>query len=89
MPFSTATLVCARSARVVAGGEDKTTPPAPNTVGQVAAPQPAGGGKPPAATRADRAQTSVAVLNGTTVTGLARSVANRIEEQGFTTVAVT
>ncbi|HEY3018562.1 MAG TPA: LytR C-terminal domain-containing protein [Solirubrobacteraceae bacterium] len=29
------------------------------------------------------------MLNGTTVTGLARSVANRIEEQGFTTVAVT
>ena len=79
-------------ARVVAGdGGEQKTPPAPNTLGQAPSPaaQPSSPGAPPARTKAQRAQTSVAVLNGTTVTGLARSVANRLEEQGFTTVAVT
>ena len=78
-------------ARVVAGGSEEKAPPAPNTLGQAPAstPQPSGPGAPAARTKAQRAQTSVAVLNGTTVTGLARSVANRLEEQGFATVTVT
>ena len=71
------------------GGGGKSTPPAPNSVGAAPAIKATGNGAAPAAAKAQRAQTSVAVLNGTTVTGLARSVANRLEEQGFTTVAVT
>ncbi|HWC28061.1 MAG TPA: LytR C-terminal domain-containing protein, partial [Solirubrobacteraceae bacterium] len=34
-------------------------------------------------TSAERGATNVAVLNGTTQTGLAREVANKIQEQGF------
>jgi hypothetical protein len=37
-----------------------------------------------ALTRAERRATDVAVLNGTTQTGLARAVANKIQEDGFT-----
>jgi hypothetical protein len=78
-------------ARVVAGGDEKKPAPAPNTVGPApSAATPSGGGSaPPATTKAQRAETNVAVLNGTTVTGLARSVATRLEDQGFATVAVT
>jgi hypothetical protein len=37
-----------------------------------------------ALTRAERRATDIAVLNGTTQTGLARAVANKIQEDGFT-----
>jgi hypothetical protein len=74
----------------VTGGSSKP-PRAPNTVAQSpAAKTPSNGtNAPPPATRAQRAQTNVAVLNGTTVTGLARSVANRLQDQGYTIGNVT
>jgi hypothetical protein len=51
----------------------------------VAAEEPAAGG----GAAASHADTNVAVLNGTTVTGLARSVATRLEEDGYTIGTVT
>src|SRR5436190_191893 len=81
-------IVAGAIVRVVGGGNDSSAPSTPNTVGEVSAGQtPAGAGA--TTSRGQRAQTSIAVLNGTTVTGLARGVANKLEEQGFTTVAVT
>jgi len=63
------------------GGSD--TPPADNAIG--GSPPPAA--SPPAAPSApkvDRKATQVAVLNGTTQNGLAGSVADKIEDRGFT-----
>jgi hypothetical protein len=70
------------------GGDDNGTPSKPNSVGQ-AQPAQTPASAAPATSRAERAQTNVAVLNGTTVTGLARSVANRVQEQGYTIGNVT
>jgi hypothetical protein len=69
----------------VTGGSNAPTP-APNTVAGSPADQTTTGGKTaaPAVSKAQRAQTNVSVLNGTTITGLARSVANRLQDQGYT-----
>ncbi|MEA2190252.1 MAG: LytR cell envelope-related transcriptional attenuator, partial [Solirubrobacteraceae bacterium] len=65
---------------LLTGGND--TPPADNAIG--GSPPPAA--SPPAASKpkVDRKATQVAVLNGTTQNGLAGSVANKIEDKGFT-----
>jgi hypothetical protein len=64
------------------------TPPAGNQIGDATPPAAV---PPPAAasglTKAERAATSVAVLNGTTQTGLASAVAQTIEKKGFTILA--
>lgn len=63
----------------VFGGDDGPAPK-PNVVAQ-----PAGsdGDSPSTAAPLDRAGTVVSVLNGTTVTGLARGAMNRILERGY------
>ena len=75
----------------VTGGSDNSAAPTPNTVaGGSAAQQDAGGQTTaPAVSKAQRAQTNVAVLNGTTITGLARSVASRLQDSGYTVGNVT
>jgi hypothetical protein len=84
-------LVLAIAAAVLTqvGGDDGDPAPPPNTVDTPAAG--AGGGSTAGdpASRAERSQTNVAVLNGTTVNGLARSVANRLDEEGYTVGTVT
>jgi hypothetical protein len=65
-------------------------PPPGNEIG-IATPPPAA--SPSAAltstsTKVDRAATQVAVLNGTTTTGLARGVADKLEKSGFTIIKV-
>jgi hypothetical protein len=74
----------------VTGGSNAPAP-APNTVAGSPADQTTTGGKTaaPAVSKAQRAQTNVSVLNGTTITGLARSVANRLQDQGYTVGNVT
>jgi len=72
---------------VLSSGGDKPTP-AGNEIGDatpppVAAPPPA-----PATAKVDRANTQIAVLNGTTTTGLARGVADKLEKSGFTILSV-
>jgi LytR cell envelope-related transcriptional attenuator len=71
---------------LTSGGIDK--PPAGNQIGDATPPAAV---SPPAAgsglTKTERAATSVAVLNGTTQTGLASAVAQTIEKQGFTILA--
>ncbi len=67
---------------LLTGGSD--APPAANEIGPPSASE-APPPPPPSSTPAiDRKATPVAVLNGTTQTGLAGSVADKIEEQGFT-----
>jgi len=72
----------------IGGGSDD--PPAGNAVGDVS-PPPAAAPPPPtpasSLTKAERAATPVAVLNGTTQTGLASAVARTIEKSGFTILA--
>ena len=72
----------------IGGGSDD--PPAGNAVGDVS-PPPAAAPPPPtpasSLTKAERAATPVAVLNGTTQTGLASAVARTIEKNGFTILA--
>jgi hypothetical protein len=65
-----------------AGGD---TPPKDNTLGN-ATPPPAATKPPPApsASAVDRRATKIVVLNGTFQTGLAASVASKIEDKGFT-----
>jgi len=80
-------------------GNDTTTPP--NNVGNTPPaqePQDAPAPSPPsgsgsgsssaALTSAERRATDIAVLNGTTQTGLARAVANTIQADGFSIVGV-
>jgi hypothetical protein len=79
---------------VLLGGEDKSPPaPRPNTVAPpAAATTPAddnGGGGSAASTRVDRGQVTVAVLNGTTFTGLARSASDKLTRAGFKPGVVT
>ncbi len=72
---------------LLGGGSD--TPPADNEIGG-STPPPAAS-EPPAsssATKVDRKATQVAVLNGTTQTGLARNVGNKLESSGFTIISV-
>jgi LytR cell envelope-related transcriptional attenuator len=71
---------------LLTGGGDPPT--AGNEIGS-SSPPPAAA-KPPAsaATKVDRKATRVAVLNGTTQTGLARNVGNKLESSGFTILSV-
>ena len=76
-------------------GDDATAPPK-NSFGDTPAVQdppaaaepPAGGSASSALTSAERRATDLAVLNGTTQTGLARAVANKIQDDGFTIASV-
>jgi hypothetical protein len=70
---------------------EEATPPQPNDFGTMpqtpaGAPAPLGGTS--TAARVDRGATDVAVLNGTTETGLARAVADKIEGAGFKITSV-
>jgi hypothetical protein len=80
---------------VVLAGSDENPPPENNfgnTPSVEGAPSASGapdggsraGSSSSSLTSAERRATDVAVLNGTTQTGLARAVANRIQEDGFT-----
>ncbi len=70
---------------LLTGGGDP--PPVDNEIGS--SPPPAAS-KPQtaSATKVDRKATRIAVLNGTTQTGLARNVGNKLESSGFTILTV-
>jgi hypothetical protein len=70
---------------LLTGGSD--TPPVDNEIGG-SGPPPAASKPTSAATKIDRKATQIAVLNGTTQTGLARNVGNRLEGSGFTILTV-
>jgi hypothetical protein len=74
------------------GGSDKPGPKS-NTIAAPAAEQPtttpAGKAAVGALSAAEKRATTVAVLNGTTTTGLARSVADKVGQGGFTIGPVT
>ncbi len=70
---------------LLTGGSE--TPPADNEIGGVT-PPPAAASTPASSTKVDRKATQVAVLNGTTQTGLARNVGNKLESSGFTIISV-
>jgi len=72
---------------LLSSGGDRPAP-AGNEIGDVT--PPAAVTPPPAATAAkvNRAATQVAVLNGTTTTGLARGVADKLQKSGFTILKV-
>jgi hypothetical protein len=79
---------------VVLGGDDNKPAPRPNTVAPPAsATRPsstasaANGGT--AAAKVDRGKVTVAVLNGTTFTGLARSASDKLTKAGFKPGTVT
>jgi len=65
---------------LLTGGSDP--PPADNAIGD--SPPPAASAPAADTPKVDRKATQVAVLNGTTQNGLAGSVANKIEDRGFT-----
>jgi len=67
------------------GGSD--SPPASNEIGG-SPPPPAASKAPSASTKIDRKATRIAVLNGTTQTGLARNIGNKLESSGFTILTV-
>jgi hypothetical protein len=77
----------------VFGGGDDTPAPKPNTVAPPAATTTAssGGGRAggSASTKVNRGQVTVAVLNGTTFTGLARSASDKLTKAGFKQGVVT
>jgi hypothetical protein len=72
---------------VLFGGSSDKTPPAPNRVAQPAGSGAANGGSGAAAGKAsakvDRKSVPLAVLNGTTVTGLARGAADKLTAKGY------
>jgi hypothetical protein len=70
---------------LLTGGSD--TPPKDNEIGG-ATPPAASAPASSTATKVDRKATQVAVLNGTTQTGLARNVGNKLESSGFTILSV-
>jgi hypothetical protein len=92
---SLATIAVAVVLTVVLTGSGENPPPE-NNFGSTPSVEggPSGSGAPAAGSRsgsasasltsAERRATDVVVLNGTTQTGLARAVANRIQEDGFT-----
>jgi LytR cell envelope-related transcriptional attenuator len=67
------------------GGSGKNEPPKPNTVAQPGAAGATGGGNatPKTPVKLNRKQFPLAVLNGTTVTGLARSAADKLTRKGY------
>ena len=81
---------------VFLGGDDNTPKPRPNTVAPPAAAQTtsttgagASGGNASSAAKVNRGQVRVAVLNGTTFTGLARSASDKLTKAGFKQGVVT
>ena len=76
----------------VLGGNDKTPAPKPNTVAPVPSATPPAAnnnGANAAAAKVDRGKVTVAVLNGTTFTGLARSASDKLTRAGFKPGTVT
>jgi hypothetical protein len=79
----------------VLGGNDNKPAPKPNTVAPAASattPAGAGGGSQAsgaAGAKVNRRQVTVAVLNGTTFTGLARSASDKLTKAGFKPGVVT
>jgi hypothetical protein len=79
----------------VFGGGDDTPAPKPNTVAPPASATTtasSGGGSTPAGSagaKVNRGQVTVAVLNGTTFTGLARSASDKLTKAGFKQGVVT
>jgi hypothetical protein len=71
---------------LLTGGSD--TPPASNEIGGSPPPPPAASKPTSSSTKVDRKATQIAVLNGTTQTGLARNVGNKLESSGFTILSV-
>ena len=71
---------------LLTGGGD--SPPADNEIGSSSPPPAASKPQAASATKVDRKATRVAVLNGTTQTGLARNVGNKLESSGFTILTV-
>jgi LytR cell envelope-related transcriptional attenuator len=74
------------------GGDGNDTPaPAPNTVASPSANGGVGGGQPArrAAPKVDRGAFTVAVLNGTTVTGVARGASDKVTGRGYKQGVVT
>jgi hypothetical protein len=69
---------------LLTGGSD--APPPSNEIGG-STPPPAAT-KPASSTKVNRKATQIAVLNGTTQTGLARNVGNKLESSGFTILSV-
>jgi hypothetical protein len=78
--------IAAVAAVLFAGGKsDNNTPPTPNTVAQPGATTPAGANKGTQTRPAklNRKAYPLAVLNGTTVTGLARGAADKLTARGY------
>ena len=77
--------------QVFDGGGDGTAPSTPNTVGERPASSAGedGGAAPAGGTRVNRGDFTVAVLNGTTITNLARGAANKIADAGYVEGPVT
>jgi hypothetical protein len=69
---------------LLTGGSDP--PPASNEIG--GSPPPPAAAKATSSTKVNRKATQIAVLNGTTQTGLARNVGNKLESSGFTILSV-
>lgn len=93
-----ATVLVAVVLMLVLTGDEETAPP-PNGFGNTpsvedspsgaaAGADETGSGSSTALTSAQRRATDIAVLNGTTQTGLARAVANKIQEDGYSIVGV-
>jgi hypothetical protein len=80
-------------ASTVLGGGDNGAPARPNRVASPTAPAKGGSGagaKAGAArTKVNRSQVTVAVLNGTTTTGLARAASDKLTKVGFQPGVVT
>jgi hypothetical protein len=70
---------------LLTGGSDKPT--ADNEIGS-STPPPAASKPSSSSTKVNRKDTQIAVLNGTTQTGLARNVGNKLESSGFTILSV-
>jgi len=74
------------------GGDDDAAPPKPNTVAPPSS-SATGDAESPSAKKAapkiNRGSITVAVLNGTTVTGLARNASNKVTGKGYREGAIT
>jgi hypothetical protein len=69
-------------------GNESPTPPARTVAGNSIA-QPKSTAAAPSTSARDRARTTIAVLNGTTVQGLARAVADKLQKAGYRIGTVT
>jgi hypothetical protein len=72
---------------ILSGGDDSSAPPKPNTVAPPASSANTGANGTSKARKApakvNRPRFTVSVLNGPTVTGLARSASNRVTQRGY------